>query len=107
MPIDNIDVFVAKSSVRCIAYVKDDDDALVDPTASIKVTLYNPAGEKQLLDDPNYEIDMEYVEKGVYEYYYQTDSDTDKGYWRGEVEVIDGEGEGVKTSMGNFSFRIK
>lgn len=100
--IEVITEFIAKATVRVIAYVYDDDGNLVDPTTSIKVSIWDP-------DDVN-QVDGAAMTKsatGVYEYYYKTTSSTTKGWWRGEVEVIDGTGEGAKTSMGAFPFRIK
>lgn len=110
--INVITEFVNKTTVRIIAYIYNDAGALTDPI-SAKVTIYDPDGEKQLLDPPdNYDIamtkntDEDSPAYGAYEYYYETDADTDKGWWRGEVEVIDGTPTEY-TSMGNFSFRIK
>ncbi|GAH09956.1 unnamed protein product, partial [marine sediment metagenome] len=47
------------------------------------------------------------IDTGIYEYYYKTTTSSAKGWWRGEVEVIDGDDPNDKTSMGNFSFGIK
>lgn len=110
--INVITEFVKKTTVRIIAYVYDDAGKLTEPSGSVKVTIWNPSGDKQLLGDPNYEAtmtkntDADSPAYGAYEYYYETDADTDKGWWRGEVEVIDGTPTEY-TSMGTFSFRIK
>jgi len=86
MTIQVITEFIAKTTVRVIAYVYDDDGALVDPETSIKVTIYDPAGDAEEEDEDMTQQDST---TGVYEYYFRTDADTTKGWWRGEVAVID------------------
>ena len=94
--------FIAKTTVRVRAYVYDDDGALVDPTTSIKVTIYDPDGTKQVDG-----IAMTKDVTGIYDYYYQTTTSTTIGWWRGEIVVVDGTDPNDKTSVGTFSFRIK
>lgn len=96
--------FIAKTTVRVIAYVYDDDGALVDPVTSIKVTITDPNGDVQVDEEAMTQQDSV---TGVYEYYHKTEAAATKGQWTGEVEVIDGSGAGAKTSMGTFEFRIK
>mgnify|MGYP001069545197 CR=1 FL=1 len=47
------------------------------------------------------------VEDGIYEHFYNTTVDSAKGYWQGLVEVIDGEGDTARTSIGNYSVKVK
>jgi len=100
--IDVVIEFLAKSTIRILAYIYDDSDSLVDPTTSILISIYDPDGEKIVNG-----VAMTLVSTGIYEYYYKTTADTDKGWWRGEIEVIDGTDPDDKTSIGTFSFRIK
>jgi len=44
MAIEIITEFVARATVRIIAYIKDDDGELVDPTASIKTSIWDKDG---------------------------------------------------------------
>jgi len=101
MPIEVITEFIAKTTVRVLAYVYDDAGNLVDPT-SIKVTITDPDGTKKVDG-----VAMTKGDTGIYSYYYKTTTSTTKDWWTGEVEVIDGTGEAAKTSLGTFSFRIK
>ena len=105
MAIEVITVFPDNATVRIITYVYDDDDALVDPTGSIKCTIYDPDGTKQVEAQ-----DMTKDVTGIYEYYYHKGTGLDpmdKGEWRGEIEVIDGSGADAITSPGNFSFTVR
>jgi hypothetical protein len=102
MGIEVVIEFLASATVRIITYVYTDDDELTDPTTSIKVTIYDPNGDKQVDGD-----DMTQSDTGIYEYYYQTTSSTDKGWWHGNVVVVDGTGDEAKTSVGSFSFKVK
>jgi uncharacterized protein YfaS (alpha-2-macroglobulin family) len=95
--------FIAESTVRIRAYIYDDDDALVDPTA-ITVTIDDPSGTTEVDDQ-----EMTALEDtdGIYDYYYNTDADSAKGFWNGRVKVVDGTGDTAKTSFGTFSFKVK
>ncbi|MBA7608644.1 hypothetical protein ES703_15823 [subsurface metagenome] len=172
MAIEVISEFIAKATVRTIAYIYDDDGELTDPATggSIKVSIWDPNGVQKagyisvvastsftaglvvtgaisgakgvVISKPD-ETTLELQQvtgiwqddegitdadsgtstttsallgadmtkqnavTGVYEYYYQTTSDSEKGWWRGEVDVIDGTGEDAKTSIGNFPFRVR
>ena len=44
---------------------------------------------------------------GIYEHYYNTSVNSAKGYWQGLVEVIDGTEDPVRTSIGNYSVKVK
>ena len=100
MAIQVVTEFIAKTTVRVIAYVYNDAGALVDPETSIKVTIYDPTGEAEEEDE---DMTMQDSTTGVYEYYFTTDADTTEGWWTGEVWVVDVD----KTSSGTFGFRIK
>jgi len=47
------------------------------------------------------------LEDGIYEHFYNTVADSAKGWWQGLVEVIDGTGDTARTSIGNYSVRVK
>ena len=93
--------FLQGGTVRIRAYVYDDDDTLVTPT-SVTIDIYDP--------DDTLTIDgatMDPTATGTYDYFHNTDSDTTKGQWYGTVWVVDGSGDGAKTSYGTFSFKVK
>ena len=94
--------FTAKTTVRTIAYVHDDDGNLVDPTSSIKATITDPDGTK--VADAE---DMSKTATGTYEHYLYTTTAFVKGWYQGEVVTVDGSGDTAKTSVGNYSFRVK
>jgi uncharacterized protein YfaS (alpha-2-macroglobulin family) len=95
--------FLAGATVGIRAYIYDEDDALVDPT-SAKVSTWDPDGTAVLESATMTALaDTD----GIYEYFYNTDSDTATGLWRGQVEVVDGSGATAKTTLAPFSFRIK
>lgn len=107
MGIEVISEFIAKATVRTIAYIYNDAGVLVDPLSggSIKISIWDPDGGDPVVD--GIAMTKQDSVTGVYEYYYKTTASSKKGWWRGEVDVIDGTGEDAKTSIGNFSFRIK
>ncbi len=94
--------FIAKTTVRTIAYVYDDDGKLVDPTASIKATITDPAGTKVANAE-----DMTKIATGTYEHFLYTTTNFVKGWQLGEVATVDGTGATAKTSLGHYSFRLK
>lgn len=169
MAIEVITEFIAKTTVRTIAYVKDDDGNLVNPT-SIKAIIKDPTGVQKagyisVSDSSSFTAGLvvtgatsgatgkviskpdgttlelqevtgvwesgEVIEDtgagtstttsallgadmtqqdsttGVYEYYYHTTTSSTKGWWRGEVDVIDGTDAGAITSIGTFSFKVR
>jgi len=93
--------FIGKSTIMVRASIYDDNDNLADPT-SCKFTIIDPNG-LTVLDNQTYSAKET---AGIYRYYYKTTKATEKGDWRGEVEVIDGAGDEAKTSMANFAFTI-
>ena len=99
---DVITKFISKSTVLVRAYVYDEDDALTDPTTSITVTIVDHAGTKK--------VDNAAMTKhgtGVYDYFYNTVTDSVEGNWVGEVTTVDGSGGGAKTAIATFSFEVK
>ena len=163
--------FIAKTTIRIISYVYDEDDSLVDPTTSIKLTLNDKDGVQKAgyisvvasasfttglvvtggtsgatglvvskPDGTTLEIqqvtgvwqsgegitdtgagtstttsallgaDMTHEavpQTGIYEYFYKTTTLSTKGWWHGEVVVIDGTAPDDYTSLGVFSIRVK
>lgn len=103
--------FVDRATVWILVLVYDVTGALTDPT-SIEISIYDPDGTKQLLDDPNYEASMTQYsgETGIYEYYYHKGVDTDAmaaGKWRIEGDVIDGSGATAVITPFNSSFEVE
>lgn len=95
--------FIAKTTVRVVAYVYDEDGDLVDPTGSIKVTMTDPDATKKVdAQDMTKQGDL----TGTYEYFYNTTTSSVEGWWTGEVVVVDGSGEGAKTSVDRFAFEV-
>ena len=103
MAVTVITRFIAKTTVLVIAYVHDKAGTLADPTTSIKVTIQDSDGDTQV-DAEDMDKDGEVT--GTYEYYGSTETSSAKGQWLGEVTVVDGEGDGAKTSTCNFSFEV-
>jgi len=106
MSITVITEFIKKASVRIVAYVYDEDGALVNPTHAstpIRITIYDPDGTVTATEDSAMDSTGA---TGIYDYYFATDADTASGWYRGVIEVMDGT-DPVYTTMGNFSFRIK
>lgn len=97
--------FIAKTTVRVLAYIYNDAGTLVNPSPSIKVTIYDPDGEAQVTSATMSLVDADIA--GIYEYYYKTTTSSTKGWWTGEVVTIDGADPDDITSIGTFSFRIK
>jgi hypothetical protein len=93
--------FVAKDTVKVWAYVYDDNNNLVDPTA-VRVTITNPDGETAIENGI-----MTRKETGVYYYYFRTTPETDRGYYQGEVKVTDGAGETELVTTSQFNFKLK
>ena len=93
--------FIAKGTVRVRAEVKGDDDTLVTPT-SIKATIVDSAGATKV-DEQAMTEDV----TGVYDYFYNTTTSSEKGWWTAEVVVVDGSGAGAKTSVGRCGFKVK
>jgi len=101
--------FISKDTVLIRAFVykynaTTEEYELVDPTASIKVTIV-------LLDEKKVDAaSMEKCEdydKGVYDYYYNLPSDAVEGWYHGEVVSVDGTGGEAKTSIGQFGFNVE
>lgn len=109
MALENVVVitsFPDRASVWILAFVYKEDGALVDPTA-VKVTLYDPLGEKQLDAQAMTKYD---TETGIYEYFYHkgaTADPMDKGEWRIEGSVIDGILDDAIISPFHGSFTVK
>lgn len=99
---DVIVKFLAGATIWIRAYVYNPlTDALADPT-SITVTLVDADGTKQV--DA---LSMTYADIGIYDYYYNTDSDSAEGWWNGEVWTIDGTGLNAKSSHESFSVEVR
>ena len=69
-----------------------------------------------MAEDESYEIYCVYeeeivvtgkIEDGIYQHFYNTTVDSDKGWWQGSVQAIDGTGDDARTSIGNYSVKVK
>lgn len=76
--------FVRKGTVRCIVYVYDDDEDLVDAT-SVDVSIIDPDGTA-VVD----ETAMSKTATGTYEYYYTTTTSVVEGDYQVEADITDG-----------------
>ena len=95
--------FLPSATVRVTAYIKNDKDALVDPTG-VTIDIYDPDGTKQVDD-----VSMSSSVTGIYDYYYHKgvgEAAMDTGRWRGKVIVVDGSGSGATYSPQSFSFKV-
>jgi len=99
--IEVVSEFVARATVRTRAYVYDDDGNLVNPTA-VNIEIINPSGGTAVASTA-----MANAATGIYEHYYYTAPTTTKGWYRGEVEVIDGSGDTTKKTYNTVSFKVK
>jgi hypothetical protein len=90
--------FISKATVWIRALVYDVDGVLVDPTTSIKVTVVDSGGTKQVDDQA-----MSKAATGTYDYYYTLASDADEGWWQGEVWTVDG----TYPSCESFGFEVR
>ncbi|GAF79737.1 unnamed protein product [marine sediment metagenome] len=104
MNIETIIEYTAKASVRTLVYVYDDDDKLVEPT-SVLITLVDADGVTKI-DGEDIVVSGK-IEDGIYEHFYNTSESSAKGWWQGTAEVIDGTAPTDRTSIANYSFRIK
>ncbi len=95
--------FISSSTVRVIAYIYNDSDALTDPTA-VTIDIYDPDGAKQVDGAA-----MTASATGVYYYLYHQgagEDAMDTGRWRGEVKTADGTGASTIYSGKPFSFKV-
>jgi len=98
MTIEVITEFLRLATVRVRASIYDDDGALVNPTTSITIDIWDSEGTKQ--EDGTA---MDSVSTGIYEFFYNLAADSVAGNWRGIVWVVDG----TKTSEFSFGFKVK
>lgn len=101
MSIKVITEFLNETTVRIVAYVRDEDDALVDPTSCL-IDLYDPDGTAE-----EEKTAMSKSDTGIYEFFFYTDTDTVTGNWRGVCWSVDGSGATAKYSEASFGFRMK
>lgn len=104
MAIEVVIEFIAKTTVRIIAYVTDDAGDLADATTSMKVIIKDPDGTTVIPSEGNGDDVMTHASTGVYEYDYQTTTSSTKGWWPVEVVCTD---TGDIVSIGTGSFRVK
>lgn len=102
MTIITQDVFQAGETVPIHGDIKNWLGAYIDPSAGLKVTLYNPAGTA-ILTDTAMTLDV----SGKYVYYYNTVAATSvKGTWTYIVTAQDGSGSGAKYTVAKGSFKL-
>lgn len=100
--VDTIVEFIAGASPKIRSYVRDENGALVDPSTSIKITVTDPVGTVK--------VDAQAMTKfatGIYDYYVTTLSSSEKGWWYGEVTVVDSVSGNPVTSKGVVGFELK
>jgi hypothetical protein len=100
MTIEIVTEFIGGGTVEVMAYIKDTDDALVDPT-SVSITITDSARTVQVNGSP-----MVKSATGTYGYSYNTSSTSAKRTWKILVTVVDGTGASSKTSYGTASFKV-
>ncbi len=83
--------FVRKGTIRCIVYVYDDDEALVDAT-TVDISIVDPNGDIAVNASAVSvtEIGMTKTATGVYEYYYTTAITIVEGDYQIECDITDG-----------------
>lgn len=101
MSVEVITEFLQKGTIRVIAYVRDDDGDLVNPTSCL-IELWDAEGTK--LQDSTA---MSPTVTGTYEHYEYTFCASPVGHWRGVVWAVDGTGATAKYSEASFGFRVK
>ena len=104
MAVTVVTEFNDNATVRVIAYIYDDDDALSDPTGAT-IDIYDPDNAKQVDGSA-----MSSSETGVYTNFYHRgagEAAMDSGRWRGIVLIADGTGADTVYSSKTFSFKVK
>jgi len=91
--------FIAKATVWIRAFIYDSDDALVDPTTSVKITIVEANTRIKKVDAQN----MTKFSTGTYDYYYTLASNAAEGWWSGEIHSTDG----TSVSIADFGFEVK
>ena len=91
--------FIAKATVWIRAFIYDNDDALVDPTTSVKITIVEAKTRTKKVDAQ----DMTSSSTGIYDYYYTLASDATEGWWNGEIHSTDE----TNVSIQDFGFEVK
>lgn len=107
MSIKIVAEFITESTVRTVAYIYDDDDALVDPTHAttpITVTITDKEGTVVATDEA---MAQQNSTTGVYEHYLYTTSSYVKGWYEGVVTTMDGAGDTTKYSKASYGFQLK
>jgi len=111
--IDSNGQFTAKDVGKTIYNSTDETTA--------EITVFNSASDVTLDTDimtngEDYEVYCVYeenvvstgrLEKGIFEHFYNTSKDSAKGWWPCLVEVVDGTGGTARTSIGNYSVKVK
>ena len=90
--------FVSGATIRIRAKIYDDDDALVDPTTSVKLDIIDPIGTKAADNQ-----DMASSVTGIWDYYYNTTAGSKLGLWRYEIRGADS----TKTSIATGTFNLR
>jgi len=104
-------VFQRGESVPIWAENKDWDGNYTNPSAGIKVTLWEPDGT--LAKDGVDDIDDTAMGKetsprsGIYVYYYDSAADDPVGWWRYFCKAVDGVGDDARTTITYGGFELK
>ena len=83
--------FIRKDTIRCIVYVYDDDEALVD-ASSVDISIIDPDGTIAVNASAVSvkERAMTKTDTGIYEYYYTTAITIVEGDYQIECDITDG-----------------
>lgn len=76
--------FLAGATVRIHTEIYDIDDALVDPTTSVTITITDPTGTAAVTNGA-----MSTSSTGIYDYYYTSTVDVKYGTWRFVIKATD------------------
>ena len=97
-----IQVFQAGETIAIWAYIKDWEGVYRSPDNGVKLTLVNPSGVTK--------VDAQAMtpdDTGKFVYYYNSQSDDVKGWWRYSCKGQDGAGGSAKYTISTGSFELK
>jgi len=97
-----INTFQAGETVVIWAHIKDWEGVATTPDNGVKVTLTDPAGTVKVNN-----LAMDESSAGELVYYYNSQSDDIKGWWRYYCKSQDGTGDEAKYVITEGSFELK
>lgn len=100
--IEVVTTFQPEATVWVLAYIYDRRSGNAANPTTIQLTISDPDGVAQVSNEA-----MSKHTDGEYEYFYNLPAGATKGWWRGLVKVVEGEGPNAKTTISTFGFRLK